>query len=62
MANERIKAYARARGVFLWELAKQLGLQDSNFSRLMRNELPPEKLAELKEIVDSISRQRSGDL
>lgn len=40
--NSGIKAYAKSKGVKLWEIA------DSNFSRMLRHELSAEKSIQIK--------------
>ena len=40
MKNKEIRDYARIKDVRLWQIAEKLNLQDSNFSRLLRHELP----------------------
>ena len=56
--NTKIKEYAKEKGVYLWEVADKLGLQDTNFSKLLRHPLPEEKATEIYQIIDSISDSR----
>ncbi|MCL1874113.1 MAG: hypothetical protein FWF85_08365 [Clostridiales bacterium] len=43
-ANMDIRQEAQEEGVYLWQIADKLGIQDSTFSRKLRRELPnPEK-------------------
>lgn len=56
--NNDIRKYARERGVFLYEVAKRLGLNDGNFSRLLRFELPDQKRAEIIGIIDDLTKKR----
>ena len=46
-ANPEIRKTARAAGIPLWALAKELGLSEATMTRLLRVELPAEKKAEL---------------
>ena len=39
-ANNEIKSRAKEKGVRLWEIADEIGLIDSSFSRKLRRELP----------------------
>ena len=55
MANKDIKDYAKIKDVRLWQIAKKLNLQDSNFSRMLRRELSDEKKTEIKAIIDELS-------
>lgn len=58
MANEMIRNTARAKGVRLWELAVAYGVNDSNFSRKLRRELPNEEQEKILAMIDQISEGR----
>ncbi len=60
MANEVIKARARQRGVFLWEIAEAIGIADSNLSRKLRRELPPQQQNDLLTVVESIAEKKAA--
>ena len=53
-----LKCYAHKQGVKFWEIAERLGVNDGNFSRLLRKELSEEKKAEIKNIIDIIALER----
>ena len=55
--NADIREYAKVKGVQLWKIAERLNILDSNFSRLLRNELKDDKKAEIKEIIDELSEE-----
>ena len=38
-ANIEIREKIKAAGLYMWQVADALGIQDSNFSRLLRKEL-----------------------
>lgn len=57
-ANEKLKVYAKEREVFLWQIAERLSLQDSNFSKKLRRELPVEERERILEIIDQIAAER----
>lgn len=57
--NSKIKEYAKTKNVFLWEIADRLGLQDSNFSRLLRHPLPEDKAKEIINIIDRIAEEKA---
>ncbi len=57
-ANEELKAYAKEREVFLWQIAERLSLQDSNFSKKLRRELPEEERERILAIIDQIAAER----
>ncbi len=54
MKNKEIRDYARIKDVRLWQIAEKLNLQDSNFSRLLRHELPKEKKQQIYKIIDEL--------
>lgn len=56
-ANLDIRVHASKSGVYLYEVARRLGLNDGNFSRLLRFELPPEKKSEILMIIDDITKE-----
>ena len=56
ICNKDIRDLARIKDVRLWQIAEELGLQDSNFSRLLRKELPEAKKKEIFEIIENLSR------
>jgi hypothetical protein len=40
MYNQEIRQAAKSAGVKLWQIAERLGMNDGNFSRKLRRELP----------------------
>ena len=61
MTNDTIKEYAKLNGVKLWQIAGELGMKDSNFSKLLRYPLSPEKENEICAIIDRIAAKRKDD-
>ena len=57
MSNEIIRRAVQEAGVKLWQIADKLGMNDGNFSRMLRKELPEEKQ---KEILEIIRESQSG--
>lgn len=57
MCNKDIREYASKRNVRLWQIASKLGINDGNFSRKLRIELPEEKKAEIREIIDGLATE-----
>ena len=55
MRNKDIRDYARIKDVRLWMIAEKLNMQDSNFSRMLRKELPGEKKKEIFAIIDELA-------
>jgi len=59
MANYEIRAYAKNRGVCLWQIAKVMNVSEATITRLFRNELSESKAAEIKSIIDRIAADRA---
>lgn len=57
MCNEDIREYAERHNVRLWQIASRLGINDGNLSRKLRTELPGEKKAEIKSIIDDLAAE-----
>ena len=55
MKNMDIREYAKKKGVKLWEIANALHINDGNFSRKLRQELPNEMKQKIFQIIDKIS-------
>lgn len=55
-----IKKYAKSKGVPLWKAAKEYGLSDSNFSRMLRydDKVSIEERKIIYEIIDWLAAER----
>lgn len=53
--NERIREAAKKHGVKLWQIADALGMNDGNFSRKLRRELPPDEVEKILAIIARIA-------
>ena len=54
--NEAIRTAAEKHGVKLWQIADALGMNDGNFSRKLRHELPPEETERIIALIDEIAK------
>ncbi len=54
MANELIKSVASAAGVRLWQIADKLKMNDGNFSRKLRKELPVAEQERILAIINEL--------
>lgn len=62
MANKQIRDAAKQAGICLWQVAEKLGINDGNFSRKLRRELPaPEQHRILGIIADITAEQRKQE-
>lgn len=58
MNNNDIRMMARNQDVRLWQIADKLNMQDSNFSKMLRKELPSEKKEHTYKIINEIAKER----
>ncbi len=58
MLNSEIRNRAKEAKVKLWEIADRYGLNDGNFSRKLRRELPEEERDRILAIIDQIAAER----
>ena len=57
ICNKDIREYAKNNDIPLWRIASKLGINDGNFSRTLRTELPEEKKAEIKAIIEDLAAE-----
>ena len=58
-ANQEIRAAAKEKGVKMWEIADVYGVNDGNFSRKLRYELPEIEKTKILAIIDEIAERRN---
>lgn len=58
MCNKEIREAAKRAGVHLWQVADACGVNDGNFSRKLRKELPQEEKKMILEIIDRLSKEK----
>lgn len=58
MNNNDIRVMARNHGIRLRQIANKLNMQDSNFSKMLRTELPSEKKEHIFKIINEIIKER----
>lgn len=59
-ANAEIRNAAKEAGVCLWQIAERIGINDGNFSRKLRRELPEQEKQEIMQIIQDIAAQKVG--
>lgn len=59
-SNNDIRNIAKKRGVKLWEIALHLGINDGNFSRKLRKELPQDEKQRIFDIIDQIATEKEN--
>ena len=56
MHNKDIRDYAARRRVRQWEIAMELGINDSSLSRKLRKELTPDEKEKILGIIDQLAK------
>lgn len=56
--NDKIRAAAKAKKVYLWEVAERLEITDGNFSRKLRRELPENEQQHIIGLIEDIAKGR----
>lgn len=59
-ANNDIRTAAKQAGVWLWQIAERLGINDGNFSRKLRRELLPEEREKVLQIISELVSEREA--
>ena len=59
VSNKEIKDRAKEAGVFHWEIAERLQIQDSAFSRKLRRELSPREKAVILDVIDTLAAEKA---
>ena len=59
--NEGIRKLAKDRGVRLWEVAELYGVNDGNFSRRLRHELPENEKNIIKGYIELIAKKHEKE-
>lgn len=60
MKNKDIRTEIKAAGLYLWQIADALGINDGNFSRKLRHELPDEEKARIRAIIAALTAQKGA--
>ncbi len=57
MQNEKIRNAIKASGVRYWQVAEAYGLNDGNFSRKLRHELPEDEQQKIIRIIERLAKE-----
>lgn len=55
--NATIREAALRNGIFLWQIAQELGIADSSLSRRLRKELSPEETQNILSIIERLANK-----
>ena len=58
--NTDIRSEIKSAGLYLWQIADELGINDGNFSRKLRHELSDEEKERIRMIIVELSAQREA--
>lgn len=58
MCNLEIRNAVKGAGLNLWQVAYELGINDGNFSRKLRHELPQEEKEKILAIIDRLAEEK----
>lgn len=61
MPNNAIKSYAHSKGVYIYEIAKKLGIAEFTMTRKLRKEFTTDEVCRTKRIIDEIAAEKWGD-
>lgn len=61
MNGKEIKAMIQASGVYCWQVAYALGMQDSNFSRRLRKPFDEKDVAKIKAAIEEVKAQQEAE-
>ena len=57
MKNMQIRTMAKEAGVYLWEIAEEMGMRDSEFSRKLRHELNLKETSRIITIIKQLAKE-----
>ena len=60
MKNQDIRTEIKSAGLYFWQIADSLGMNDGNFSRKLRHELSAEEKARIRAIIAELSAQKEA--
>ena len=62
MANTKIRSYAKAHNVYLWELAMKMHISEPTINRKLRTELSAEESSKIMHYIDEIAREKESEV
>ncbi|MDV6378222.1 hypothetical protein ORD22_08170 [Sporosarcina sp. GW1-11] len=58
-ANTDVRSHLKQSDIFIWEVAKELGIHESSLYRLLRTEMTNEQKQQIIDVVTKIQKERS---
>ena len=62
MDSKQIRQQIKAAGIFQWQVADEMGVNEVTFIRWLRKPLPEEKMHAILEAIQRLSVKRKGDM
>lgn len=59
MTGTEVKQLAKQNGVYLWQIAEKLGINDGNFSRKLRKPLSDEDTERVLSAIDQLKAEQA---
>ena len=59
MTGTEVKQLAKENGIFLWQIAEKLGINDGNFSRKLRKPLSNSDAAKVLNAVEQLKNEQA---
>lgn len=60
MKNQDIRKEIKAAGLYFWQIAEALGINDGNFSRRLRREFSEQEKTNIRAIIAELSAQQEA--
>ena len=60
-ANIAVRTHALERGVYLWEVARAMGISEYKLSRMLRDPLPEATQERIIDVIDTIAEGGAND-
>lgn len=57
--NKEIRDAAKESGVHLWQIAERIGINDGNFSRKLRRELPEQERNHILGVINELAAEKA---
>ena len=58
-SNEKLKKLIKSKKIKLWQVADKIGMNDSNFSRMLRYELTKEQLISINNAIKALEGEKN---
>lgn len=60
MTGAEIKSMIKSAGLYCWQVAYAMNMQDSNFSRRLRKPFNDDEAAQIKAVIDKLTAEKQA--